>query len=50
VEDKDYGPGVTATSNVLALQEAGYTRVKLYADSWSDWISYKDNPFAAGKE
>jgi len=44
------GSGVTATPNVLALEEAGFTRVKLYAGSWSDWISYEGNPVAAGEE
>lgn len=37
------GSGVTACVNVLALTEAG-SRPKLYAGSWSDWISYEDNP------
>jgi thiosulfate/3-mercaptopyruvate sulfurtransferase len=44
------GSGITATPNVLALQEAGFENVKLYAGSWSDWISYPDNPVAKGKE
>ncbi len=38
------GSGVTACPNVLALKEAGYTNVKLYVGSWSDWSSYPDNP------
>ncbi|RXZ77344.1 sulfurtransferase [Paenibacillaceae bacterium] len=44
------GSGVTACPNVLALQQAGFTNVKLYAGSWSDWISYEENPIAVGEE
>jgi thiosulfate/3-mercaptopyruvate sulfurtransferase len=44
------GSGVTACPNVLALTEAGFTDVKLYGGSWSDWISYKNNPVATGEE
>lgn len=44
------GSGVSATPNVIALDEAGYTNVKLYAGSWSDWISYDENPVATGEE
>ncbi|MBD2845543.1 sulfurtransferase [Paenibacillus sp. IB182496] len=44
------GSGVTATPNVLTLSEAGFTNVKLYAGSWSDWISYSDNPIATGEK
>jgi thiosulfate/3-mercaptopyruvate sulfurtransferase len=44
------GSGVSACPNILALKEAGYSNVKLYAGSWSDWISYPTNPVAVGKE
>jgi len=44
------GSGVTACPNLLALEQAGYRNVKLYAGSWSDWISYEGNPVAVGEE
>ncbi len=44
------GSGVTACPNVLALEEAGFKNVRLYAGSWSDWISYADNPIATGED
>jgi len=44
------GSGVTACPNVLALEEAGFRNVRLYAGSWSDWISYPENPIATGEE
>ena len=44
------GSGVSATPNVLALTKAGFGNVKLYAGSWSDWISYEENPVATGEE
>jgi thiosulfate/3-mercaptopyruvate sulfurtransferase len=40
------GSGVTACPNVLALKMAGFQNVKLYGGSWSDWISYENNPIA----
>ncbi|MEY8346726.1 sulfurtransferase [Bacillus cereus] len=40
------GSGVTACPNILALQIAGFRNVKLYAGSWSDWISYPENQIA----
>lgn len=40
------GSGVTACVNVLAMEEALGFRPRLYAGSWSDWISYPDNPIA----
>ncbi|MEI4800865.1 sulfurtransferase [Bacillus sp. NPDC077411] len=37
------GSGVTACPNVLTLKMTGFTNVKLYVGSWSDWISYPEN-------
>ncbi|MEE6451914.1 sulfurtransferase [Gottfriedia acidiceleris] len=37
------GSGVTGCVNYLGLVEAGYTNVKLYPGSFSDWISYEEN-------
>ncbi|MDT0124220.1 sulfurtransferase [Paenibacillus sp. RRE4] len=44
------GSGVSACPNVIALEEAGFTNVKLYSGSWSDWISYEGNAVATGEE
>ncbi|MEK4357746.1 sulfurtransferase [Paenibacillus sp. FSL M7-1455] len=44
------GSGVSACPNFIGLKEAGYENVKLYAGSWSDWISYSENPVATGEE
>lgn len=44
------GSGITACPNVLALKEAGYENVRLYVGSWSDWVSYEENPVATGEE
>ena len=44
------GSGVSACPNVLALKQAGFKNVKLYPGSFSDWISYEDNPVEKGEE
>jgi thiosulfate/3-mercaptopyruvate sulfurtransferase len=44
------GSGVTACTNLLALHVAGRPDAKLYAGSWSDWITYPENPIATGDE
>lgn len=44
------GSGVSACPNVLALKQAGFTNVKLYPGSFSDWISYDDNPLETVEE
>lgn len=45
------GSGVTACVNLLSLEIAGIHTGKLYAGSWSDWISYletKDEELGTG--
>lgn len=37
------GSGVTACVNILTYEEAGLGTARLYAGSWSDWISYPEN-------
>ncbi len=44
------GSGVSACPNVVGLKQIGYENVKLYPGSWSDWISYEENPIATGEE
>lgn len=36
------GSGVTACHNLLAMEHAGLSGSKLYAGSWSDWITNKN--------
>jgi thiosulfate/3-mercaptopyruvate sulfurtransferase len=42
------GSGVTACVNVWAAIRAGLGVPRLYAGSWSDWISHDGNPIATG--
>lgn len=44
------GSGVTAIPNYIALKMAGFQNVKLYAGSYSDWVSYEENLVATGEE
>jgi thiosulfate/3-mercaptopyruvate sulfurtransferase len=44
------GSGVSGTSNLLALEEAGITGGRLYVGSWSDWSSWPDAPVETGQE
>ncbi|MEH7387308.1 sulfurtransferase [Bacillus sp. JJ1521] len=44
------GSGVTATPNYIALKMAGFKNVRLYAGSYSDWVSYEENPVVKGNE
>ncbi len=43
------GSGVTAAPNYIALKMAGFQQVKLYVGSYSDWVSYNENPVAKGE-
>lgn len=43
------GSGITGSVSVMILDEMGI-KVKLYSGSWSDWISYDENPIVMGEE
>lgn len=42
------GSGVTACHNLLAMEHAGLTGSRLYAPSWSGWVSDRSRPVATG--
>lgn len=42
------GSGVTACHNLFALALAGYPLARLYAGSWSEWITDPQRPVAKG--
>jgi len=44
------GSGVTACHNLLAMEYAGLAGSRLYAPSWSGWISDPSRPVATGGE
>ena len=44
------GSGVTACHNLLALEVAGHSGARLFAGSWSEWITDPDRPVARGPE
>ena len=43
------GSGVTACHNLLAMEHAGLHGARLYAPSWSGWISERENQVATGE-
>lgn len=44
------GSGVSAVHDLLALELAGFTGVKLYPGSWSDWADHDEAPVATGPD
>ena len=43
------GSGVTACVNILAAELCALGLPRLYAGSWSDWITWPENPVATGE-
>jgi thiosulfate/3-mercaptopyruvate sulfurtransferase len=43
------GSGVTACHNILAMEHAGLAGAKLYAGSWSEWITDPRRPVVKGE-
>ncbi len=44
------GSGVSACNNILAMEQAGLGRPRLYVGSWSGWSSEADRPVATGDD
>lgn len=44
------GSGVTAAHNILAFAHAALGDARLYAGSWSEWITHPDYPITKGSE
>ena len=44
------GSGITATHDVLAMCRAGFDEPRLFAGSWSEWITEPSRPVAVGPE
>ncbi len=44
------GSGITAVHNLIALKQAGLGEAKLYAGSWSEWITDSSRPLSTGAE
>ncbi len=42
------GSGVTAAHDLLAIAHAGFGKSRLYAGSWSEWITDPNRPIARG--
>ncbi len=43
------GSGVSAAHDLIALELAGVRGARLYAGSWSDWVSHPDAPVATAE-
>jgi thiosulfate/3-mercaptopyruvate sulfurtransferase len=44
------GSGVTSIHNILAMAHAGMGEARLYAGSWSEWITDPGRPVETGQE
>lgn len=44
------GSGVTACHNILAMEHAGLRGARLYAGSWSEWITNPARPVKTGEQ